>query len=155
MALWKFSNLNKYGTWRHRIISWPDNKPFSLGTGFGKVIGVSLFRYTHEHMYPPVLFVSPKDGQKYIMPGWQKVLPETTLKDINWIKPEPKIVKSKDTPISILEYKFESKSEPGSFYVVKVTGDKIKCNCAGQYRAKDRQCKHIKEIIQKLKNDNK
>ena len=53
------------------------------------------------------------------------------------------------------EYKFESKSEPGSFYVVRVIGDKVKCNCAGQYRAKDRQCKHMKEVIQKLKNDNK
>ncbi len=48
------------------------------------------------------------------------------------------------------EYKFESKSEPGSFYVVRVTGDKVKCNCAGQYRAKDRQCKHMKEVKQKL-----
>jgi hypothetical protein len=155
MALWKFSNKNKYGNWRHRIIALPDGKPFSHGPGFGSSVGVSLFRYTHEHMYPPALFVSPKDGQKYIMPGWQKVLPETTLKDIEWIKPEIKIVKSKDTPILISEYKFESKSEPGSFYVVKVTGDKVKCNCAGQYRAKDRQCKHMKEIIQKLKNDNK
>jgi hypothetical protein len=155
MALWKFSNKNKYGNWRHRIIALPDGKPFSHGPGFGSSVGVSRFRYTHEHMYPPALFVSPKDGQKYIMPGWQKVLPETTLNDIEWIKPEIKVVKSKDTPILISEYKFESKSEPGSFYVVRVTGDKVKCNCAGQYRAKDRQCKHMKEIIQKLKNDNK
>jgi hypothetical protein len=71
------------------------------------------------------------------------------------IKPEPKIVKSKDTPTLTSEYKFESKSEPGNFYVVRVTGDKVKCNCAGQYRAKDRQCKHMKEVIQNLKNDNK
>ena len=48
------------------------------------------------------------------------------------------------------EFKFESKSEPGSFYVVRVIGDKVKCNCAGQYRAKDRQCKHMKEVQQKL-----
>lgn len=153
MALWKFSNKNKYGTWRHRIIALPDGKPFSHGPGFGSSVNVSLFRYTHEHRYPPALFVSSRDGQKYIIPGYQKVLPETTLKDIVWIKPESKVVKSKDTPT--LEYKFESKSEPGSFYVVKVTGDKVKCNCAGQYRAKDRQCKHMKEVIQKLKNDNK
>jgi hypothetical protein len=152
MALWKFSNLNKYGSWRHRIISWPDNKPFSHGPGFGKVIGARRFRYTHEHMYPPSLFVSPKDGQKYIMPGWQKVLSETTLKDIEWIKPEiKKTEQSTNLKPSISEYKFESKSEPGSFYVVKVTGDKVKCNCAGQYRAKDRQCKHMKEVKQRLK----
>ena len=151
MALYRFSNLNKYGNWRHRIVSWPDNKPFSIGPGFGKSVGVMRFRYEYEHAYiPPGLMVSPKDGQKYIIPSWQKVHPDTQLSDINWIKPVPKVVESKDTPTLNEEYKFESKSEPGSFYVVRVIGDKVKCNCAGQYRAKDRKCKHMKEVMQKL-----
>jgi len=151
MSLWKFSNLNKYGSWRHRIISWPDNKPFSHGPGFGKVVGARRFKYDHEHSLPPALFVSTTDNQKYIVPGWQKVHPDTQLSDINWIKPEPKVIKSQDTPTIPEEFKFESKSEPGSFYVVRVVGNKVKCNCAGQYRAKDRQCKHMKEVKQKLK----
>jgi len=151
MALWRFSNLNKYGNWRHRIISWPDKKPFSHGPGFGKVVRVQRFKYEYEHAYiAPALFTSPRDGQKYIIPGWIKVHPDTQLKDINWIKPEPKVVEKQDTPTTPEEFKFESKSEPGSFYIVRVIGDKVKCNCAGQYRAKDRQCKHMKEVKQKL-----
>jgi hypothetical protein len=99
-------------------------------------------------MLPPTLFNSPVDGQRYIIPTWQKVHSETTLADIEWIKPEiKKPVKVEQEPQT---WKFESKSEPGSFYVVRVTGDKVKCNCAGQYRAKDRQCKHMKEVRQKL-----
>jgi len=151
MALYRFSNLNKYGNWRHRIVSWPDNKPFSHGPGFGKVVGARRFKYDHEHFIPPALFISSTDGQKYIVPTWQKVHPDTQLSDINWIKPEPKVVEQKQEQLNPTEYKFESKSEPGSFYVVRVIGNKVKCNCAGQYRAKDRQCKHIKEVKQRLK----
>jgi hypothetical protein len=152
MALWKFSNLNKYGNWRHRIIAWPDGKPFSHGPGFGKVVGVSRFKYTYEHpILPPSIIKSVVTGKTYIVPAWMEVLPETTLNDIEWIKPEiKKTSQSVDSKPATTEYKFESKSEPGSFYVVRVTGDKVKCNCAGQYRAKDRQCKHMKEVRQKL-----
>jgi len=103
--------------------------------------------------------------------GWTGVLKEKALKDsaeagllatytwmdeegivhIEWIKPEIKKTRQpEDSKPTTTEYKFESKSEPGSFYVVQVTGDKVKCNCAGQYRAKDRQCKHMKEVRQKL-----
>jgi hypothetical protein len=129
------------------------------GTSYGfkpspHMIGSSsrLFKYEYEHyMLPPTLFISPVDGQKYIVPTWQKVHSETTLNDIEWIKPEIKKVNQlEDSKPSSTEYKFESKSEPGNFYVVRVTGDKVKCNCAGQYRAKDRQCKHMKEVRQKL-----
>jgi hypothetical protein len=151
MALYRFSNLNKYGNWRHRIVSWPDNKPFSHGPGFGRAVGVQRFKYEYTHAYiPPALLVSPKDGQKYIIPSWIKVHPDTQLSDIKWVKPEIKVVEPKETPTLNEEFRFESKSEPGSFYVVRVIGDRVKCNCAGQYRAKDRQCKHMKEVKQKL-----
>ena len=98
MALYRFSNLNKYGNWRHRIVSWPDNKPFSHGPGFGRAVGVQRFKYEHTHAYiPPALVVSPTDGQKYIVPSWTKVHPDTQLSDIKWIKPEIKVVESKNT----------------------------------------------------------
>jgi hypothetical protein len=143
MALWKFSNLNKYGNWRHRIISWPDNKPFSHGPGFGKAVGARRFKYDFEHMYAPAIFVSPISKQKYIVPGWQKVHPDTQLSDINWVKPEPK---KAEVPQEPQTWKFESSSDPGSFYIVRQVGLTFKCNCPGVWRSKDRKCKHIKEV---------
>ena len=145
MALWKFSNLNKYGNWRHRIIALPDGKPFSHGPGFGKVVGVSRFKYTYEHpILPPSIIVSPTTGKTYIVPAWIEVLPETTINDIEWIKPEiKKSVIEKQEPQT---WKFESKSDPGSFYVVRQVGITFKCNCPGVWRSKDRKCKHIKEV---------
>jgi hypothetical protein len=145
MALWKFSNKNKYGNWRHRIIATLDNKPFSHGPGFGTSVSVSRFKYTYEHpILPPSIIVSPTTGKTYMVPAWIEVLPETTLNDIEWIKPEiKKSVKVEQEPQT---WKFESKSDPGSFYVVQVIGNKVKCNCPGVWRSKDRKCKHIKEV---------
>ena len=145
MALWKFSNKNKYGNWRHRIIATLDNKPFSHGPGFGTSVSVSRFKYTYEHpILPPSIIVSPTTGKTYIVPAWIEVLPETTINDIEWIKPEiKKSVIEKQEPQT---WKFESKSDPGSFYVVRQVGITFKCNCPGVWRSKDRKCKHIKEV---------
>ena len=144
MALWKFSNLNKYGTLRSRIMFVPDGKPFTIGRGFGPFVAARRFRYTHEHMYPPAIFQS--NGKTYIVPGWQEVLPETTLNDIEWIKPEVKKVEPEKN-----EWLFESSSDPGHFYKVRQTGIKFTCNCPGVWRSKDRRCKHIKEVESKNK----
>lgn len=148
MALWKFTNTNKYGTLRSRVIFVPDGKPLSIGKGFGSFVGVRRFKYTHEHMYPPALFISSIDNQKYIVPGWQKVIPETTLNDIEWIKPEPKKAEAPQEPKT---WKFESSSDPGSFYIVRQVGLTFKCNCPGVWRSKDRKCKHIKEVEKLIK----
>jgi hypothetical protein len=108
--------------------------------------GVYVFKYTYEHsQLPPTLVVLA--GQKYIVPTWQKVHPETTLADIEWIKP----TKPVEVPVEKNTWKFESSSDPGHFYVVKQSGLKLSCNCPGFYRAKDRRCKHIKQV----ENDNK
>ena len=105
-----------------------------------------LFKYEYEHMYPPTLYTSHVDGQKYIVPTWQKVHPKTTLNDIEWIKPvKAKPIVEKNT------WKFESSSDPGHFYTVRQNGLKLTCTCSGMWRAKDRRCKHIKEVEQKLK----
>ena len=139
--LWKFTNTNKYGNLRSRIVYNPDGKPFTIGRGFGKFVHVQVFKYTYEHpLIPPSLFIG-QDGQKYIVPTWQKVVPETTLNDIKWIKPE--VVKPKPQKN---EWLFESSSDPGHFYKVTQVGVTYKCNCPGVWRAKDRQCKHIKEV---------
>ena len=142
--LWKFTNKNKYGNLRSRIIYRPDGQPFTVGKGFGDFVGVSVFKYKYEHsLIPPHLFTD-RDGKKFIVPEWREVLPETTINDIEWIKPELVKVKPEKN-----EWLFESSSDPGSFYKVNQVGDKLSCNCPGTWRAKDRQCKHIKEV----KND--
>jgi hypothetical protein len=140
--LYKFTNKNKYGTLRSRIIYRPNGEGFKFNPkNFGDFVDVRVFRYTYEHpILPPSLFID-KDGQKWIVPIWKKVLPETTLEDINWVKPKVKKEKPKKD-----EWLFESKSDPGHFYKVTQVGITYKCNCPGVWRAKDRQCKHIKEV---------
>ena len=144
--LYKFQNLNKYGNLRTRIIHHPGGKPFSFNPkGLGRFVNVQVFKYEYKHpIIPPHLFVD-LDGQKYIVPIWKKVLPETRLEDINWIKPKPKKVS-----VEKQEFKFESKSDPGHFYKVTVKNNKVDCNCAGKWRAKDRQCRHMKDVKKKL-----
>jgi hypothetical protein len=44
---------------------------------------------------------------------------------------------------------FESSSGDGFYQVIENMG-KLKCNCPGTWRAKDRRCKHIKEVEQEL-----
>jgi hypothetical protein len=108
--------------------------------------GVYVFKYTYEHhSLPPTLVVL--SGQKYIVPTWQKVHSETTLADIEWIKP----VKPVEVPVEKNVWKFESSSDPGHFYTVRQSGLKLTCNCPGVWRSKERKCKHIKQV----ENDNK
>ena len=84
-----------------------------------------LFKYTYEHpVLPPTLVVL--SGQKYIVPTWQKVHPETTLQDIEWIKPT-----KVEAPVEKNTWKFESSSDPGHFYTVRQSGLKLTCNCSG------------------------
>jgi len=105
--------------------------------------GVQAFKYDIEHYMAPSIFIN-QNGEKYIVPQWLKVHPSTTLNDINWIKPEPKIKKEVFTAVS--------GSGMGEY---KVKFDSIKnywtCNCQGFYRLKDRSqgCKHIKEVKNK------
>jgi hypothetical protein len=145
--LYKFTNTNKYGNLRHRIIYSPDGEGLKFNPkGFGPFVKVEVFRYKYEHsLIPPHLFVD-NEGQKYIVPTWQKVLPETTLEDINWVKPKPKKVSSENH-----EFQFESKSDPGHFYKVTVKNNKVDCTCSGKWRAKDRQCRHMKDVKKQLK----
>jgi hypothetical protein len=106
-----------------------------------------LFKY--EYVHPnmgPTLYVNPK-GEKFITPTFQKVHPQTTYKDIEWIKPE-KI----EEKLEKGTWKFESSSEKGIFYKVRQNGDKFTCNCSGFWRVKDKSkgCKHIQEVKKQL-----
>ena len=106
--------------------------------------GSQVFKYEVEHPYMnPALYVNDK-GVKFIVPQWIEVHPATTLNDIEWIKPEPKIKKEVFTAVS--------GSGMGEY---KVKFDSVKnywtCNCQGFYRLKDRSqgCKHIKAVKNK------
>ena len=140
MALWKFTNLNKYGNYRSRIVYRPDGEAFGFNPkGFGPFINVQMFRYEYKGIIPPAL--ATIGGQKYIMPSWQKVDPNTTLKDINWIKPKPKVKRSK-TVIRT----FNSGSSD-AVYTTKYYPDSGKyfCDCPGSWRSRG-NCKHVKQM---------
>ena len=98
MALYKLDNYTKQGFLRSRIIPWKDGKQFSINPhGYGKYVGVRRFKYEYTHpQMAPRLYTSHQNGKKYIIPTWQEVLPETTLGDINWIKPKLKV---KEKPV--------------------------------------------------------
>tara|TARA_R110000772_G_C13095115_1_gene419059 strand:+ start:268 stop:546 length:279 start_codon:yes stop_codon:yes gene_type:complete len=82
-----------------------------------------------------------RKGERFIMPGNQKVHSETTFDDIVWIQPQPK---KRTEPI----VKINVSSSNGSKYQTKYFPDSgnYQCNCMGYFRAKDRRCKHIKAL---------
>ncbi len=141
MALWKFTNLNKYGNHRSRIIYKPDGEAFGFNPkGFGPFVNVQMFKYEYKHeVMPPGLIES--NGKKYIVPTWKEVDPNTTLKDIEWIKPKPKVKRSKTV------IKTFSSGSSDATYTTKYYPDSGKyfCDCPGSWRSYG-NCKHIKQM---------
>ena len=146
---YKVNILGQEITYTNRFIKHTKGTAYGFKPAPHLISGSShLFRYEYIHpMLPPTLFISSVSGKKYIVPTWQEVHPETTLNDIEWIKPE-KI----EVPVEKDVWKFESSSDPGHFYTVKKSGLKLTCNCSGFYRAKDRNkgCKHVQEVRKQL-----
>jgi hypothetical protein len=140
MALWEFTNLNKHGNFRTRIVY--SKGALSLPTkGLGNTVFVKRFSYEYEHpLIGPGLFKSSVSGKLYLLPTWKEVHPKTTLSDIKWIKP---VIKENKPEVETWTFKSGSSD---SIYTVKKTGDTYKCNCPGYWRSFDRRCKHIKEV---------
>ena len=140
MALFKFQNLNKHGNLRTRIVHSPTTQFKYKCEGLGKFVNVQRFKYEYHHSH-----ISPqmqvRKGERFIMPGNIKVHIETTFNDIVWIQPQPK---KRTEPI----VKINVSSSNGSKYQTKYFPDSgnYQCNCMGYFRAKDRRCKHIKEL---------
>ena len=140
MALMQFSNKNKHGNIRTRLIY---SESTSIGfnpAGFGSFIAVNLFKYDYKHpVMPPSLFVD-QEGDKYIVPSWQKVHPKTELRDINWIKPKLKSEEKK-------KWKFKSSSSDKEYTVTQVDSNTLRCTCPGSWRAKPEVgCKHVQKV---------
>ena len=104
-----------------------------------KISIVKVFKYKIESRLKPG--IAKVKGKTFITPGWVPCHPNTELSDINWIQKVPKEEKLKE----IDTWRFKSSSGDGE-YVTKKNGFKYTCNCPGVWRAKDRECKHIKEV---------
>ena len=149
MPLFEFTNKTQYGQLRKRIV-YNESSQFTIKPGFGNFVAVRPFRYMSRSPYQPGLVT--RDGKKFLIPDWVEVLPETTINDIKAFEEETrgrkKGSKKVDNPN---EWRFESKSDPGSYYLVKQVSDyKVSCTCSGQYRAKDRKCRHMKQVMAEL-----
>ena len=112
--------------------------------GKTKSYAVQRIVYYHKHWIPPGLLNSR--GKKYIVPTWTEVHPATELSDVMWKRPERKVQKP-----DVITKKFTSKSNPDITYTSKKTmlpTGKVQysCNCPGVWRAKSRECKHMKEM---------
>lgn len=145
----KVSILGQEIIYTNRFFKYSESTSYSFKPSKSLISsGVYIFKYTYEHhSLPPTLFVSPVSGKKFIVPTWQEVHPQTTLADIEWIKP----VKV-EVPVEKNTWMFESSSEKGIFYKVSKQGDKLTCNCSGFYRCLDRNkgCKHVQEVRKQL-----
>jgi hypothetical protein len=134
--LWKVTHLNKYGHFKTRIHS--TTGPLTLNQGFGPVVSASRFKYESRS---PFIGLLPLKGKLYLTPDWIEVHPDTTLDDIQ--KQEMLVVEKAPQQQQTWEFKSSSSDE---IYTTRQWGSKLSCNCPGYYRAKDRKCKHIKQV---------
>jgi hypothetical protein len=100
---------------------------------------VRPFQYEVESVLKPG--IANIQGKKFITPGFLPCHPKTELSDIKWIQK----ISKKEQVKEIDTWRFKSSSGDGE-YVTKRNGFKYTCNCPGVWRAKDRECKHIKEV---------
>jgi len=138
MSLFQFTQLNKYGNPRIRIITESEKQFIEENSQFDKFF-IKPFKYEFEHPYmSPFLIV--KDDVKYMLPGWIKVHKNTTFDDID-------IIRKKEEKVEIIEHKFKSSSS-NKEYVVRQVGEKLSCSCPGFWRSKDKErgCKHIQSL---------
>ena len=137
--LWKFTNTNKYGHFRSRIVH--SEGALKVGRGFGPIQAAQRFRYESRSPYFGLVEIK---GKKFLTPDWIEVHLQTTLADI---KHEPVVV---EVPVQKSEWTFKSESSD-SVYRVRQNGLKLTCTCPGSWRAADRRCKHIKEVEKLIK----
>jgi hypothetical protein len=102
---------------------------------------VNLFKYKYEGKVLPPTVIKGGLGNTYIVPTWQEVHPQTTLNDIEWVKPKP---------LKLDSIKYEVTGSNGDKYntVYNPNTNKWKCSCPGSWRAKNGICKHIKAKIE-------
>ena len=113
--------------------------------------GSKRFKYEiKKHPYLCKAIVRFRD-KTFIYPEVIECHPETTLDDIVEVDEMGEIVEKTIVKIdipkpTIKEWKFESSSGGGTYIVTETKPGTYKCQCPGFFRAKDRKCKHIKEV---------
>jgi hypothetical protein len=114
--------------------------------------GCKRFKYQVEkhNILPPTIvrFVN----KTVIFPSQVECHPKTTLNDVVEIKSEEQKQEEKaliPQPERLKSWKFESASGGGTYIVTETKNGTLRCNCPGVWRAKDRKCKHIKEVESK------
>jgi hypothetical protein len=123
------------------------NSETSFKTKSIKHASCQPFKYEVEkHAYLCIAIVQMGNIKK-IMPAGIVCHPKTTLEDIVEIDNTP--VEKIEKPVEKKKWMFESSSSDG-FYQVTENMGKLKCNCPGTWRAKDRRCKHIQEVEKEL-----
>jgi hypothetical protein len=140
----------KDGTVKTEIISLKDGEVFSVNPRQDNIqhAGVRTFKYhVPKHKYLPKAIVC--FGNKTIIyPSQIPCHPDTTLDDI--IEEVEETVVEQETSTLVVEEKktweFESSSGDGKYFVSLNKFGNPKCNCPGVWRAKDKRCKHIKEV---------
>ncbi len=144
----------KDGTVETKIISLKDGEVFSVKPQKDNIqhAGVRTFKYrVPKHKYLPKAIV--RFGNKtLIYPSQIPCHPDTTLDDI--IEEVEETVVEQETSTLVVEEKktweFESSSGDGKYFVSLNKFGNPKCNCPGVWRAKDKRCKHIKEVEKEL-----
>ena len=137
--LWSVKKCFQDGTVTDEIISSPE--PYVINLKKEKVISsmTSVHKYDYEHIYPPTIYKSHNDNKVYLMPVSIEVHPDTTMDDVNWIKPK---------------LKKEIEHIQGSVGTYKTTYDPnkntYKCTCMGFWRSKGNY-KHVKALKEKNK----
>jgi len=123
------------------------NSETSFKTKSIKHASCQPFKYEVEkHAYLCIAIVQMGNIKK-IMPAGIVCHPKTTLEDIIEIDNTP--IEKVEKPVEKKKWMFESSSSDG-FYQVTENMGKLKCNCPGTWRAKDRRCKHIQEVEKEL-----
>ena len=84
-------------------------------------------------------------GKRYLLPLWKEVPMGTTMEDIKLDKPQ------KQPELKIVTETFVSSSDSSILYETRKIEEAdgsytYSCTCPGAWRAKDKRCKHIKEL---------
>jgi hypothetical protein len=80
------------------------------------------------------------------MPEGVECEPDTTFDDIEVIENYSSLKDNSEQTLTLEQtWAFKSSSSDG-VYTVRKNMNKIKCDCPGVWRSKDRRCKHIKEV---------
>lgn len=100
-----------------------------------------------KHFYPPTLITL--NDKRYIIPTWDEVPLETALENIEWVKEHPSPPIKKEP--KIITETFVSSSNDSILYKTKKVEREdgtfaYSCTCPGAWRAKDKRCKHIKQL---------